>query len=196
MKKEFVLASASPRRLAILQQIGITPEVVVSAAEEIKEGDPADVVKINALAKGRAVAPLVKNKIIIASDTVVAANGQILGKPQDAAEALAMLMSLAGKSHWVYSSVAIIDSDTGACLVDVDQTEVFFTAVEETDLQKYIKTGEPMDKAGAYGIQEKGALLVEKICGDYYTVMGLPLHKLKELLSSWRINLWDYIGKS
>ena len=196
MKKEFVLASASPRRLAILQQVGITPEVMVSAAEEIKEGDPADVVKINALAKGQAVAPLEKNKIIIASDTVVTVNGKILGKPQDAAEAGSMLMSLAGNSHWVYSSVAIIHSDTGACLVDVDKTEVFFSAVDKADVQKYIATGEPMDKAGAYGIQEKGALLVEKICGDYYTVMGLPLHKLKELLSSWHINLWDYIGKS
>lgn len=191
--KKFVLASASPRRLAILKQIGIEPEVVVSAAAEIQEGEPEQVVKVNALAKGQAVAALVKNKIVIASDTVVAAEGKILGKPKDEGEALSMLMSLVGKSHWVYSSIAMLDSDTGHYLVDVDKTEVFFGKAGQEDLKRYIRTGEPMDKAGAYGIQEKGALLVEKIHGDYYTVMGLPLAKLKNMLSTWGIHLWDYV---
>lgn len=191
--KNFVLASSSPRRLAILQQIGIQPEVMVSAAAEIKDGAPEDVVKANALAKGQAVAALVKDKIVIASDTVVAIEGKILGKPKDEAEALVMLLELAGKSHWVYSGVALIDSDTGETLVGFDKTEVSFAAVEQADLERYIKTGEPMDKAGAYGIQEMGALLVEKINGDYYTVMGLPLAKLKKMLADWQINLWDYI---
>ena len=197
--EKFVLASASPRRLAILQQIGIQPEVMVSSAEEVQIGAAEDVVKTNALAKGRAVATLVKDKrdkIVIASDTVVVSDGKILGKPKDEADALTMLLSLAGGRHWVYSGIALIDSETGDSLVDVDKTEVFFSAVAEEDLQKYIRTGEPMDKAGAYGIQERGALLVEKIYGDYYTVMGLPLNKLKELLQQWQINLWDYVEDS
>lgn len=194
--KNFVLASSSPRRLAILQQIGIQPEVMVSAAAEIKDGAPEDVVKANALAKGQAVAALVKDKIVIASDTVVAIEGKILGKPKDEAEALVMLLELAGKSHWVYSGVALIDSDTGETLVDFDKTEVFFAPAEQADLERYIRTGEPMDKAGAYGIQEMGALLVEKINGDYYTVMGLPLAKLKKMLTDWQINLWDYVQKN
>ncbi len=191
--KEFVLASSSPRRLAILKQIGIEPEVIVSAAVEIKTGAPEEVVKTNALAKGQAVAASAQHKIIIASDTVVVIEGEIQGKPKDEGEALSMLMSLVGKSHWVYSSVAIINSDTGDYLVDVDKTEVCFGKTTQEDLKQYIRTGEPMDKAGAYGIQEKGALLVEKICGDYYTVMGLPLYKLKKLLEQWQINFWDYI---
>lgn len=194
--KEFVLASASPRRLAILKQIGIAPEVVVSEAREIQQGAPEQVVKANALAKGQAVAALVKDKIVIASDTVVAMDGKILGKPKEESEALAMLSTLAGKSHWVYSGVALINSKTGETLVDFDKTEVFFAPAEQADLERYIKTGEPMDKAGAYGIQERGALLVEKINGDYYTVMGLPLAKLKKMLADWQINLWDYIQKN
>lgn len=193
MRKNFVLASSSPRRLAILKQIGIQPEVVVSAAEEIQDGLPEEVVKINALAKGQAVASSVTHKIIIASDTVVAINGKILGKPKDEEAALAMLTELAGTSHRVYSGIALINSDTGESLVDVDETEVVFDPVEERDLARYIRTGEPMDKAGAYGIQEIGALLVEKIDGDYYTVMGLPLAKLKKMLATWQINLWDYL---
>lgn len=190
--KKFVLASSSPRRLAILKQIGMNPEVIVSAAEEIQDGVPEDVVKINALAKGRAVARSVTHRIIIASDTVVAINGKILGKPKDEKDAFAMLSALAGKSHRVYSGIALIDSDTGESLVDADETEVFFCPAEERDLERYIRTGEPMDKAGAYGIQEMGALLVEKIYGDYYTVMGLPLAKLKKMLATWQINLWDF----
>ena len=195
MKKEFVLASASPRRLAILQQIGIFPKVVVSEAAEVKDGLPEKVVKHNALAKGQAVSNTFagENKIIIASDTIVVADHHILGKPQSEADAFAMLTTLSGRSHWVYSGLALIDTLTGDFLVDFDKTEVFFHETSQQDLVKYLKTGEPMDKAGAYGIQEKGALLVKKIVGDYYTVMGLPLPLLKKMLSLWHIDLWDYV---
>lgn len=193
--REFVLASSSPRRRAILEQIGIYPEVIVSAAEEMQTGAPEMVVKTNALRKGQAVVPLVKGKIIIASDTVVVIDNRILGKPKNEEEALSMLMQLSGRSHWVYSSIALIDSDTGGYLVDMDKTEVFFCANRQEDLVRYVQTGEPMDKAGAYGIQEIGALLVDKIAGDYYTVMGLPLRKLKEMLAQWQINIWNYIGE-
>lgn len=170
-----VLASASPRRRELLTLAGIEYKVVPSECEEIlpEKITPPEAVKSLAEQKADDVYKRYPDDIIIAADTVVALGGKILGKPKNEEDAFQMLSSLSGNIHTVY---------TGVCIMKNGKKDVFFSATEvefypltDEEINAYIATGEPMDKAGAYGIQGKGSLLVKRISGDYFNVVGLPL---------------------
>lgn len=173
-----VLASASPRRKELLTLAGIEYKVKVSGCDEaVPFGTPADeAVKILSHRKAYAVLGLCeKGDVVIAADTVVAVDGDILGKPADEDEAYTMLSRLSGRRHTVYTGVTITDGERDSCFSE--STEVVFYELTDAEKKKYIATGEPFDKAGGYGIQGRGCVLVEKIDGDYFNVMGLPVAK-------------------
>lgn len=179
---QVILASASPRRQALLQQIGIEPVVRPAAFAEV--GGRAElaheVALANAVGKCDAVyAELGDELPVVAADTIVVIDNVILGKPQDEQEAEAMLMRLSGRTHQVMTGVAV--RYKGQQLGKVCTTDVHFRKLTAAEIAAYIATGEPMDKAGAYGIQGRGAVLVEKINGCYNNVVGLPLTMLHEM---------------
>ncbi len=178
-----ILASSSPRRLQLLQQIGIEAEVRPAAFDELSTGKMADeVVLANAVGKCQAVCAAYGDKVpVIAADTVVVLDGQILGKPKDAADAVRMLTELSGRTHKVLTGVAV--SFQGRQLAEVCETEVIFRTLTAAEIADYVATGEPLDKAGAYGIQGRGAVFVEKINGCYNNVVGLPLTRLHLMLA-------------
>jgi septum formation protein len=180
--KQLVLASASPRRRELLASLGWPFKVVVSDVDEAPLGDekPEAMARRLATLKAQSVASQFPHSYVIGSDTVVAIDGRVLGKPVDQEESLKMLCLLNGRTHRVYSGVALCyDQKT---LSDVECTEVTFRSMKEEDLQNYAKSGEGLDKAGSYAIQGRGALLVRSICGCYYNVVGLPLFRLSCLL--------------
>lgn len=178
-----ILASSSPRRLQLLQQIGIEVEVRPAAFDELSTGKMADeVVLANAVGKCQAVCAACGDKVpVIAADTVVVLDGQILGKPKDAADAVRMLTELSGRTHKVLTGVAV--SFDGRQLAEVCETEVIFRTLTAAEIADYVATREPLDKAGAYGIQGRGAVFVEKINGCYNNVVGLPLTRLHLMLA-------------
>jgi len=188
--KPVILASISPRRALLLQQIGISASVVPSSVEEelISGVQPRELVVRNALNKALDVSPRIESGIIIGADTVVVLNGRILGKPRDQEEAKHMLRMLSGREHTVYTGFALVDRPSNAQITDVEETLVAFRKIPEQEIEAYVRSGSPMDKAGGYGIQDDyGAVFVERIEGDFYTVVGFPLAKfyirLQELLS-------------
>lgn len=178
-----ILASSSPRRLQLLQQIGIEAEVRPAAFDELSTGKMADdVVLANAVGKCQAVCAACGDKVpVIAADTVVVLDGKILGKPKDAADAVRMLTELSGRTHKVLTGIAV--SFDGRQLAEVCETEVIFRTLTAAEIADYVATGEPLDKAGAYGIQGRGAVFVEKINGCYNNVVGLPLTRLHLMLA-------------
>jgi septum formation protein len=181
---QVILGSASPRRLALLQQIGISAEVCPADFDEVSGSavQAEDVVLANALGKCKAVVKIKGDSLpVIAADTVVVAEGVILGKPQDAEEAVKMLKQLSGKTHKVLTGIA--SAYAGEILAEVCETKVVFRELSEDEIKQYVATGEPLDKAGAYGIQGKGAVLVEKIDGCYNNVVGLPLTRMQLILA-------------
>lgn len=173
-----VLASQSPRRKVLMGFITTEFTVDVPTEEEkVEPGTPADeMVQTLALKKARAVAGRHPGDIIIGCDTVVAVEDEILGKPKSEEDAAAMLHKLSGKEHHVHTGVALVQDDREECFVST--TRVKFYDLEEELVQWYVATGEPADKAGAYGIQGNGSVLVESLSGDYFTVMGLPVGRL------------------
>lgn len=180
-----ILASQSPRRYELLKLITEDFSVLPAQGEEVvPEGlSPAEVVQLLAQQKAREIRSLYKNnpsEVIIAADTVVAIDGKILGKPKDAFDAADMLSLLSGRVHSVFTGVCVIDGERER--VFAEETKVEFYPLTTEEIRAYIATGEPMDKAGAYGIQEKGAMLVKRIDGDYYNVMGLPVGRLSRVL--------------
>ena len=181
---QVILASASPRRLALLQQIGIEAKVCPADFDEVSGSavQAEDVVIANAIGKCKAVVKIKGDSLpVIAADTVVVAEGVILGKPQNEEDAVEMLKQLSGKTHKVMTGIAV--SYTGEMLAEVCETEVVFRELTDEEIKKYVATGEPLDKAGAYGIQGMGAVLVEKINGCYNNVVGLPLTRLQLILA-------------
>ena len=181
---QVILASASLRRLALLQQIGIEATVCPADFDEVSGSavQAEDVVLANAVGKCQAVVKIKGDSLpVIAADTVVVAEGVILGKPQDAEDAFEMLKQLSGKTHKVLTGIAV--SYAGEMLAEVCETKVVFRDLTDEEIKKYVATGEPLDKAGAYGIQGKGAILVEKIDGCYNNVVGLPLTRMQLILA-------------
>ena len=178
----YILASGSPRRKELLSLIIPEYEVLVSGCEEfVPEGTPAEKVPaILAEQKALAVAKLRPEDTVIGSDTVVVLGGEIFGKPKDETHAHSMLRSLSDKKHFVYTGVAV--AEKGSVRSFVQKTEVEFYELSDETIEKYIATGEPMDKAGAYGIQGKGSVLVKGITGDYFNVMGLPVAETARFL--------------
>lgn len=178
----YILASGSPRRKELLSLIIPEYEVLVSGCEEfVPEGTPAEKVPaILAEQKALAVAKLRPDDTVIGSDTVVVLGGEIFGKPKDKSHAHSMLRALSGKKHFVYTGVAV--AEKGSVRSFVQKTEVEFYELSDENIDNYIATGEPMDKAGAYGIQGKGSVLVKGITGDYFNVMGLPVAETARFL--------------
>ena len=184
-----VLASSSPRRREILNLIGLKDfEIIPPKVDEIKVSKPNDV-KFNALVKAKFVADLFKkqrqNVLIIASDTAVFLKNKFLEKPSSVEEAKSMLRNLSGNWHTVYTSLAVLKLNESGKLekrLRLYSTRVKFKKLTEREIDWYISTGEPLDKAGAYGIQGYGAIFIEKLVGDYFTVMGLPANGLYETL--------------
>jgi septum formation protein len=188
---KIILASASPRRSELLQGLGLTFHIHPSEADEaIAEGaKPDDVVKRLSLLKAQSVASKYNEGLVIGSDTIVVCDGSILGKPRNDEDALRMLSLLQGRSHFVYSGLAIVDAGTGKYRVAISRTEVWMKQLTEPILRRYILTGEPHDKAGSYAIQGYGATLVERIDGDYFTVVGLPLRLLSDMLVEFDVHI-------
>lgn len=184
MNRELILASASPRRKELLEKLDLTFTVCPADVDETRlpEEDALSYPLRTAVKKAMAVAEGRENAVVIAADTVVALDDEILGKPKDEAEAKEMLRRLAGREHIVITGIGIVDTVSGRTLSAAEQTIVYFHPLEKDEIEAYVATKEPMDKAGAYGIQGKGSLLVRKIDGDYFNVMGLPLSKLYRLL--------------
>jgi septum formation protein len=172
-----ILASASPRRAELLSQIGVDFEPAPSQVQERPHLDepPPDYITRIARAKVIAVARQREAGLVIGADTVVVLDGELLGKPEDEADARRMLSQLSGRWHAVMTGVALYDVATRREVADYDKTLVKFAQLTEKEVEWYINSGEPMDKAGAYGIQGLGALFVEEIAGNYCNVVGLPI---------------------
>ncbi len=174
-----ILASQSPRRQELIGYILSEYEVIVSAVEEtLPDGiAPEEVPEYLAGVKAQAVAAEHPDDVVIGADTVVILDGQVLGKPKDADDAFHMLRSLSGKAHTVITGCAILQD--GRMTTFSDHTRVEFYPLSDREILDYIATGEPFDKAGAYGIQGRGSVLVKRIEGDFFNVMGLPVARLK-----------------
>ena len=175
---DIILASASPRRSELMTLAGFRFDVICADIDEIvpENSRPQEVVKSLALQKAQAVAKDHRKSAVVGSDTVVALDGKILGKPRSESEAAEMLRSLSGRIHKVYTGVAIVCGEKVTSFFE--ETEVEFYPLTDQEILDYVATGEPMDKAGAYGIQGRGAVLVKRINGDYFNVMGLPISKV------------------
>ena len=178
-----VLASASPRRLELVSLLGIPFEVIPSRAEENDvTGSGKERVRVLARRKGEEVAARLPGRTVLAADTLVCVENEVLGKPVDEADAARMIRLLSGRSHWVYTGVCLLLPD-GTVREEVCGTEVCFASLDEDELLRYAASGEPLDKAGAYGIQGRFAVWVKGISGDYNNVVGLPLGRVcRELI--------------
>lgn len=184
-----VLASQSPRRKELLLQMGIEDfEIIPAVGEEAADPSlpPEQYVQQLALQKAKEVASRVSpNDVVIGADTIVVLDGKILGKPQNTASAFKMLSALSSRRHTVYTGLAVLKGERQ--LLSYESTSVRFCNLTEREILDYIATGEPMDKAGAYGIQGRGALLVDSIQGDFYNVVGLPICCLGRMLAGFGV---------
>ena len=190
---DMILASQAPRRKELLGQMGLrgfkvtSPEVDETVDEHLP---PAQVVEELSRRKAMAVARHADgDDLIIAADTVVALEGAVLGKPADQREAFAMLTALSGNRHYVYTGLTVIQGDR--VVTQHECTTVTFRDLEPEEISHYIATGEPMDKAGAYGIQGLGAMLVSGMEGDYFNVVGLPIFRLSRILAGFGLDLFQ-----
>ncbi len=188
-----ILASQSPRRRELLSRMGLTFSVVTPAVDEglYHDPDPAALVRTLSRAKARAVART-PDDLVIAADTVVVLDGQVLGKPASPEEARTMLSALSGRTHLVCTGVTVCRGEQ--VLSEAETTLVTFRALSPAEIGHYAATGEPMDKAGAYGIQGYGALLVEGIRGDYFNVVGLPVCRLGRMLARFGVDCLALAG--
>lgn len=186
-----VLASSSPRRRELLQQIGVSFRVQVQAVDEAPLPDelPGDYVARLALEKARAVAALNPGQVVLGADTTGVLDGQILVKPVDDEDARRMLSMMSGRTHEVLTAVAVVQDEQARAVVVT--TAVTFCVLSDEQIAAYVATGEPADKAGAYGIQGLGAVLVAGIRGSYSNVVGLPLTEAAALLREFRIPIWQ-----
>ncbi|UQZ86747.1 Septum formation protein Maf [Paenibacillus konkukensis] len=193
-QKKLILASSSPRRQELIRSLMLPYEIRVSDVNEDTEPglSPAGIVEQLSSRKAAAVCEMYKQEnkregIVIGSDTIVVLDGAVLGKPKDKEDALRMLTALQGRAHRVYSGVACIDLESGQEAVSHQVTLVYMKPLTRSQLERYIDTGEPMDKAGSYAIQGLGATIVERIEGDYFNVVGLPLSLLSDMLNGFGI---------
>lgn len=179
---DLILASSSPRRKELLELLGIPFQIKVSDVEETYQDglQPHEIVMELARIKANAIAETNKKSVVIGADTIVVSDGKVLGKPADKEEAISMLTQLSGKVHQVFTGVALLKD--GNTHLFYEKTDVEFWPLEEKEVEQYVLTGEPFDKAGSYGIQGYGSLLVKRIEGDYFTVVGLPVSRLNREL--------------
>lgn len=184
-----ILASGSPRRRELLTLMGIPFAVCPVDVDETREGHPERAVAALAEKKAEAARLLLPGRTILAADTLVYCQGETLGKPKDAEDALRMLLLLSDNQNTVYTGICVIDGQTGEKQVRTDSAQVFFTQVERDAALRYIASGEPLDKAGAYGVQGMGGMFVSRIEGSPSNVIGLPMHLVREMLRNigWKI---------
>jgi septum formation protein len=187
-----ILASSSPRRKKLLAQMGLQFEVIPSECKEnfLPEQSPAEIATKLALDKAKNVSAKIQEPaLVIGADTIVVRENKILGKPKDKDEAYSMLCQLQGQVHQVITGLAVIDTQSGRCLTGYERTQVELAPLTPQEIKWYISTGEPMDKAGAYAIQGFGGILIKRISGCYYNVVGLPIHRLWVMLKQMGIQL-------
>jgi len=189
--QRIILASSSPRRKALLAQIGLkfTVDTRVREDTELAEQEPHRLVREISLKKAESVAGGYPDAIIIAADTLGVIDGRIIGKPDSASGARAMLAALSGRPHTVITGFTVLNTLTHKAVSRSVATTVHLKPITESEIAAYVNTGEPLDKAGAYAIQGLGAVLVERIEGDYYNVVGLPLCALAEVLKQFGVNV-------
>jgi septum formation protein len=187
-RPRLVLASTSPRRRKLMAEAGLLFDVVAPryADEENAAGEePARLVERHAATKAESVAGDHPGALVVGADTIVVVDGTVLGKPADETEAEEMLAAIAGRDHLVYTGVAVVDADTGAAETAHEVTKVTVRSLTTGEISRYVGTGEPLDKAGAYAIQGIGCFIVERIDGDYFNVVGLPMGLLADLLKGF-----------
>jgi len=187
---DLILASQSPRRRALLEHFGFKFRVEVLSVEEVQSGPPLETARANAVAKAQPVSLRYPQALVLGADTIVVLDGLILGKPRDAEDARRMLRALSGRAHEVTTVVALLRNGQEERVVS-ETTKVQFRQLTEAEITGYVATGEPLDKAGAYGIQGLGGLLVQSIKGCYYNVVGLPVPRLVEELRPYGIEVFS-----
>ena len=191
MKKRIILASSSPRRKELLNQIGLKFDILHSEYEEdmTKNLTSHALAKELAYGKAQAVAKKVRSGVVIGCDTFIEYKKKRIGKPKNKKEAADILKNISGQTIRIYSGIAIIDTDEKKELVDYEMTKVKIKKLSQKEIDAYVETGEPLDKAGAFAIQGRGAIFIEKIEGCYSNVVGMPLHKLYNNLQRLNIEI-------
>jgi len=180
---KIVLASTSPRRISLLRQTGMRFNVVTPVEDETSvKPDPEERVMENALAKARSVLGNVDEGLVVGADTVVYIDEKILGKPSSDDEAHRMMETLSGRVHRVFTGLAVIDAESGREIVCCEETQVHLMELSDEEISRYVESGEPMGKAGAYAIQGLGAVFVDRVVGCFHNVVGLPLSLLWKMI--------------
>jgi septum formation protein len=189
--KKIILASKSPRRKELLKQIGLRFQIDVSEIDErqFKKLAPESLVKKLSQEKAKKVAKRHDGAIIIAADTLVVLGSEIIGKPKDKKDAIKMLKKLSGKVHTVITGFTVFDPGLKKEVTEMVKSRVKFKKMSDEEIETYVKTKEPLDKAGGYGIQDKGAVFIEKVEGDFFNVVGLPVFSLCKELQKFDINI-------
>lgn len=193
IKKKIILASASPRRKLLFTQTGFDYEIVPSDFEEYFDTNISAQENAIVLSKLKAfeVAKRFQNAFVVGADTIVVLNGDIMGKPTDDNDAVSMLKKLSGREHTVYTAFTIVDRPSNNFISEIETTIVKFRELDEEEIYSYVKSGSPLDKAGAYGIQDDyGALFVERINGCFYNVVGFPLTKFYITIKKFQTELY------
>jgi septum formation protein len=187
--RKIILASTSPRRKELLAKTGLKFRAIPSDYEEdmTLKLPPKELAKVLSMGKAEAVAKKYKNAIVIGADTFIVYKDHILGKPHTAERARAMLRQLNGKAHSVVTGFSIIDTKIGKHISRAIECKVYFRRMTECEIDTYIKTGEPLERAGAYAIQERGSVFVRKTEGDFFTIMGLPVYELAQELKKFGV---------
>ncbi|MBU6323322.1 MAG: septum formation inhibitor Maf [Patescibacteria group bacterium] len=187
--RRLVLASSSPRRQQLLADAGFAASIVEPEYEEdlTLRLPPAELVKFLSRGKAESVAPRAPDAVIVAGDTIVVHEGRVLGKPHEPARAKEMLRELSGTTHFVITGFTVLDAGSGRAVSDAIEARIFFKTLGEEVIASYVATGEPLDKAGAYAVQGKGGEFIERIEGDFATVVGLPISRLAEILPEFGI---------
>jgi septum formation protein len=196
--QKLILASSSPRRSELLRAMGIVFETIPGSFIEPPHNaaqTPRSYVKANARGKALQIASGLSSGIVIGADTVVVLRGRVLGKPSSMDEARRYLSMLNGATHDVLSGVCIAHASQGRVLVGVEKTRVSFRHLSAHEIDRYLELINPLDKAGAYAIQAHGSLIVERISGCYYNVVGFPLARLETMLMQWGCSLFDYMNQ-
>jgi septum formation protein len=190
--QKIILASTSPRRKELLEKIGLKFSMADSGYEENMNSkkSPKALAKFLSAGKAEAVASKLKSGIVIGCDTIVVLGKEIIGKPENPARAKKVLSKLSGKTHLVVSGITVIDAASKKKVSRAVETKVYFKKLSPAEIEGYVATGDPIDKAGAYGIQTIGAVLVKKVDGDYNNVMGLPISELADMLKNFKITIF------
>ena len=185
-----ILASQSPRRKELLDLFHLPFEIRVADIDETMDSRKSPFAEVARVSRAKAMAiPREEGDVVIAADTIVVCGGHVLGKPRDAADAMRMLSLLSGRDHQVMTGMTVLRGEK--CVSCTEVTDIHFRTLSEKEIRNYVATGEPMDKAGSYGIQGGAALFAEKMVGDYYNVMGLPVCRLGMILKEIAPELFD-----